>query len=198
MVVVPLLAMFSHKIPPAARRAARDSLWQPICRTVAGWLDTEPAEPPPVTVVANPRDAVPSAPVPPAFVPPPSAPTEPAVKSLPTVSITAALVPTADAGATEKLAHLGAVNVQVKPVDASGAVHMASCRVPVDSVGQLQRLFQATGSTPEESVQRLLDEVARWKTQVAAAPQPIGGTPAKPMAVLPDAPSPPPSPTRFQ
>ena len=41
MIVVPLLAMFSHKIPRELRSAARERLWEPAWQAIAGALDIE-------------------------------------------------------------------------------------------------------------------------------------------------------------
>jgi hypothetical protein len=97
---------------------------------------------------------------------------------------------------TRRLSSLGAVGLQVKRAEpvpyatgvkptgpkppgptatgsrATGIVHVASCRLPVDATGQLQRFFQATGPTAEESVSRLTEQVAAWKSRIAAQPAP--------------------------
>jgi hypothetical protein len=51
MIVVPLLAMFSHKVPRELRSAARERLWEPARQAIAGVLDIEtPAQPAAVRV----------------------------------------------------------------------------------------------------------------------------------------------------
>lgn len=46
MLVVPMLAMFSHRIPAEVREACRTHLWQPAAATVAGLVGQGAAEPP--------------------------------------------------------------------------------------------------------------------------------------------------------
>ncbi|MEI7862329.1 MAG: hypothetical protein WCJ21_06840 [Planctomycetota bacterium] len=41
MVIVPLLAMFSHKIPTQARAAAREHVWNPVQQAILSALDME-------------------------------------------------------------------------------------------------------------------------------------------------------------
>jgi hypothetical protein len=215
LLVVPLLAMFSHKIPRSLRDQWRRHVWQPL----AG-LATQPAP--------APMAAVPTGP---AASPEPAEPAEPAtatktveidtataaapdaVETLPEVALRSTLLAnaseaTVDAGAdatiesmTRRLSSLGAVGLQVKRAEpvpyatgvkptgpkptgpkppgptatgsrATGIVHVASCRLPVDATGQLQRFFQATGPTAEESVSRLTEQVAAWKSRIAAQPAP--------------------------
>lgn len=60
MIVVPLLAMFSHRIPPELRTAVRNRFWVPARQAIAGVLDIEP----PTHPVAPRLDAVSATPGP--------------------------------------------------------------------------------------------------------------------------------------
>jgi hypothetical protein len=45
--------------------------------------------------------------------------------------------------------------------------------VPADASGQLQRLFQASGPTPEASLERLAVQIETWRSRVASAAAPL-------------------------
>jgi len=50
----------------------------------------------------------------------------------------------------------------------------ASCRVPVDGAGQLQRVFQAAGEDPSAAADKLLHDVHSWRSGApAAAPRTV-------------------------
>lgn len=143
LVVVPLIAMFSHRIPPATRAA------------VGRWLGDM---------------ARGSRPIAPAGVP---ASVEPAVRvssaaEAPRVVPVAAVVPVSAARSVpehenlERLRALGAVAIDCSPLPGGGG-HVASCRVPVDGAGQLERLFQAVGADPAAATDKLLGDVSAWQ-----------------------------------
>lgn len=66
LIVVPLLAMFSHKVPTATRAAIRERLWDPMVRPLASALGlgaTSPTSPAPRQATASPvEDALPGPP----------------------------------------------------------------------------------------------------------------------------------------
>jgi len=53
MVIVPLLAMFSHKIPRQARAAAREHVWNPVQQAILSALDMEPTALPTIESMAS-------------------------------------------------------------------------------------------------------------------------------------------------
>lgn len=77
--------------------------------------------------------------------------------------------PSADdsANATHtRLASLGAVAIECRPLPGN-AGHLASCRVPVDPEGQLQRVFQAQGLDADAALRELAGAVSAWRRPVA-------------------------------
>lgn len=153
LVVVPLIAMFSHRIPPAARAA------------VGQWLRDVSRGSRSAAVTAVPQAA---------GVPPAAEPgVRPAVAAVPAaegprVVPVAAVVPVTDAlvaaehESLERLRALGAVAIDCRPLPGAGG-HIASCRVPVDGEGQLERVFQALGTDPAAAADKLLGDVSAWQ-----------------------------------
>lgn len=144
LVVVPLFAMFSHRVPPGVRAA--------VGRFVGGLAGGERPGPGPAPIDAT----VPPAPVPQAAGVPMD--TAPAATAPPVVPV-AAHVP--DSDGMSRLRALGAIAIDCRPLDGNGG-HVASCRVPVDSSGQLQRVFQATGPNAVSATERLFHDVTAW------------------------------------
>lgn len=138
MTVVPALAMFSHQLPPDLRQAACRHLWQPV----ADWLRSAEAG----TRAVGPTAAPPAAP----------AATSPA-------SVAADRQTAAD-----RLAALGGVGLDVRPLEGVPGMHVASCRVAMDAVGQLHRVFQAPGAGPEAATAALAEQIEAWRDRLAA------------------------------
>lgn len=160
MVVVPLIAMFSHRIPSGARAAV-----------VAFLRDLAGPRPPavPVAPIMNPVPAAPPAVAPAAPATPPvnrAAAAEQA-GAAPRVVPVAAAVPEVEA--CGRLRDLGAVAIDCRPL-AGHDGHVASCRVPVDGSGQLERVFQASGADAATAAEALLREVSAWKAAAGAGP----------------------------
>ena len=217
LLVVPLLAMFSHKIPRSLRDQWRRHVWQPLAGLAtqpappAEAAPTGPVEPTIATGPTGGPTSSPASPAKPANAVSAATPTTTATtagaetatagvpdapKMLPEVALRSTLLTSATASAAvtaaeatagtgtdatvdslrRRLASLGAVGLQVKRAEAvpnaTGIVHVASCRLPVDATGQLQRFFQATAPTAEESVSRLTEQVAAWKSRIATQPAP--------------------------
>ena len=78
-----------------------------------------------------------------------------------------------------RLTALGAIAFECQPVPGSAGLFASGCRVPVDPTGQLQRVFQATGSDPATATEALVAQVQAWRQR---APQPV---PAIPGATTP-------------
>jgi hypothetical protein len=256
MIVVPLLAMFSHKIPRELRSAARERLWEPARQAIAGALDIEtPAQPAaiqagteptangPAVTIAVAHSPAADSPVPsPAPATPPSSPSMvvmPPVTLAPIdviaapatagggglsvpASMAAAAVPErperetgGDSGVhpdsrippeppdlpplsaagfdrqsvpavaparavdseirvrravEERLAALGAISFDCQPLQGTDGIHRCSCRVAADPTGQLQRVFQSSGTDPVSAMSTLLEQVTAWKQRIASRP----------------------------
>lgn len=181
LLVVPLVAMFSHKVPPGVREAFRGRLWRPVVDRITGGSSTAP------DTEAGPAEVWPSTTGSQAAVPQPTAAVQAGAEvprsataaagrvdvppPLPTVTLRSTPVDQPSrTSLDERLKRLGAVGLQVKPPEDDLGVHVASCRVPVDADGQLQRLFQANGPTPEASLGRLVDQIERWRSRLSSRP----------------------------
>ncbi|MFM8579337.1 MAG: hypothetical protein ACKOCN_11165 [Planctomycetaceae bacterium] len=178
MIVVPLLAMFSHKVPRSIREAIRESMASVIGRSgvespggapsSSSDRASEPSEP----VVDNDRRL--GTAVAGIMYPDPHPAGEPSGSVVPQSS-------PAETDEDERmLTALGAVEIEchrsVRPLpqgrmgtDGSIGLHVASCRLPVDPSGQLVRIFHAQADTPEVALNRLRLEVQAWKARVAAS-----------------------------
>lgn len=167
MIVVPLLAMFSHKIPPALRQAARTHLWEPARRAIVG----EPAAPQPAAIAGMPVVTVDV----PVDKPSHASPSQ--NSAAPPGTIQSPEVRASEVLASEEgLAALGAFAVECAPVAGDGSLHRCSCRVAADPSGQLQRVFQSSGNDPAAAMQDLLVQVRAWKERMAANPPPASAS----------------------
>lgn len=173
MLVVPAVAMFSHRIPADLRSAVRER----VSLLVRSWAGEPVAGKDAETVLSS--EPSPAAPQPLAAAP--------AVAAAPP-SAGAAVVPEplvvgAPAGerprAEEILGRLGAVGLECRPLNGTAGMHVASCSVALDGSGQLLRVFHATGPDPAAATEALCDEVNGWKrrladrSRAAMAPQPV-------------------------
>lgn len=184
MLIVPALAMFSHHIPAEVRAAVRRTLRE----TVADCLG-RPAE------ASGPQPS-------PADRSFPSSGAEVGlVRPTPVAAGTGATAaglrpiddPAADAAVPSQLVaqladrsrqardqqsietrlrDLGAVSFDCQPLPGVEGQHSSSCRVPVDSSGQLQRVFQAAGPSPAAASENLIQQVAAWRQRAATQPAP--------------------------
>ncbi|MBM4021249.1 MAG: hypothetical protein FJ284_03240 [Planctomycetes bacterium] len=155
MIVVPGLALCSHHVPPELRAAARSAVWQPVVASVERWFaPSSPAEA--VAAVA-------------------AEPTRPAPAAA-TAGAATATEPSTD---HDRLVSLGAVAIECRPLETSADVHVASCRLAMDAAGQLQRVFQAGGSSPAAATSALVAQVEAWRERLVAradGPAPPHGT----------------------
>lgn len=179
MLVVPAMAMFSHRIPADVRAAARAG----FDRLVSRWKTPAPppaavpaaeaaiaAAPPAVApVTAVPIEVGPHAPTP--------SGTPPAVA--PPVTIGSTPVRTMAGNAADRLREAGASTIDCRQVEGVTGMHVASCRVGLDASGQLVRVFHASGADAESAVRSLLADVLAWKERMAHRELPAGaaGTP---------------------
>jgi hypothetical protein len=152
MIVVPGLALCSHHLPAEVRAAARCDIWQPVAARVQSWFSS-PADP----ESPEPRQ--------PRGEPPPAA---------------SAVAVASDADrAAERLAALGAVAFECRPLEDGGGVHVASCRIAMDAAGQLHRVFQAPGVGSAAATAALVAEVEAWQRRLAVrAVEPVSPPPA--------------------
>lgn len=181
MLAVPAAAMFSHRVPPAVRKACWRAVSSPL-EAGCAWLKScvSPAstasEPPPAAgeppAAAVPIAAVAAAPAgttagPNAPLPPPAAIVRQEHEPDP-IQL--------------QLAALGATTVECRPLDGDGGAHVASCHVAIDATGQLLRVFQAVGAEPRAALHALLDDVAAWRRRgsgperLGSGGPPVGGT----------------------
>jgi len=156
IVVVPLIAMFSHRVPPAVRTAALSWLRD----TVRGGRPQAPVAPAPVAAPMQPVAAMPAT-------------TGGQTADGPNVVPVVAVVAPPSHASLRRLQELGAVEIDCRPLPGAGG-HVASCRVPVDGAGQLQRVFQAAGEDPSAAADKLLHDVHSWRSGApAAAPRTV-------------------------
>ncbi len=183
LLFVPLVAMFSHKIPRGVREGFRDHVWRPAVARVSAWVAGEAdrgghAVERSLSELVSPvvrqaeraaTDRI-AADAAPAATDPPPAPVVAPPAMLPAVAVQSTLLPKQSRAALEeRLAAIGAIGLKLKPPQEPSGVHVAACRVPADASGQLQRLFQATGPTPEISLERLASQIEAWRLRMASA-----------------------------
>jgi len=148
MTVVPALALFSHRVPGELRARIRSCLWQPRAELADFGTKASPAGP------GDPAGESPGS-VPQAARAAPAPPR-----------------PSMSAGSVgpdvEPLTSLGAVAIDCRPLDGVAGTHVASCRMAVDAAGQLHRVFQAAGTSPEEALAALMVVVRDWHERLAS------------------------------
>ena len=202
MIVVPMLAMFSHKLPPEVRDACSAIVLNPAIELIESLatpaeadeadreidfagppagplLAGQPAEAraraSQATALPTPARAVPAAP--------------PVTRSGPPLAGQAAVPPQprqppvrqqpAPPGQPQalrrQLKSAGVQRLLLEPAAESGGPVRGSCRLAVDAEGQLQRLFHAHGATEAETLRLLVDQVSRWHSRLAGRQPAAGG-----------------------
>lgn len=169
MVVVPLLAMFSHHLPPNLAATTREMLWDPL----AAWAGWQTAQAPPASPPAPDEPADVSPPVAVRAVPEP-APPRMAEAVLPAPAFAA---PDASErrGLEGRLVQLGATAISCQPLP-GGSGTVASCRLAVDPAGELQRVFQSAGPDAGAALGQLVAEVEAWKQRTASRASAAAGS----------------------
>jgi len=148
MIVVPGLAMFSHRVPAEFRAATRCALWDPILGWASDWTrspvgcEVGTAEPGGIVNEAAAYESV--------------------------------VRPDASVVDDDRLVSLEGIPVECRILDDPAGTHVASCRVAMDAAGQLHRVFQAAGQTPDEAVAALATEVEGWRARLAGRTSPSG------------------------
>lgn len=152
MIAVPAAAMFSHRIPAHVRRSIREQ----VGRLTAAVSPAKPA-PPAARGAAAQESAVADEAV---------ATAMPVIGSAPVPGFSAPGLPAAGSGtdnAAGRLAQLGAIGFECRPIAGGGGAHVASCSVPLDGSGQLLRVFHVTGADARTAATSLLDDVVAWR-----------------------------------
>ena len=165
MVVVPLLAMFSHRVPPQVAAVVRQRLWEPVVAW-AGWSRSPFPSPTRPAAEAAPAPAGQPVVATPAVVPVAAPP--PALPAMPTPA--QAVAAGGRRAVEDRLLRLGARSIECGPLRPGDATIVASCRVAVDPAGELQRVFQATADEPTAALERLLGDVEAWRRPIASRP----------------------------
>ena len=168
MTIVPMIAMFSHKVPTAMRTACGELLVAPINYfseiifrpTVASStgqeisvFDTAPNVPLLVNRdshldISDDRNTSTES----SLLKRTQPPTE---------------VKTPTSSCRDQLIAAGIHRLLVEPAsDSSGGYH-GSCRIAVDAQGELQRLFHAHAPTESATLEELLQQVRHWQQQVS-------------------------------
>ncbi len=181
MIVVPMLAMFSHKLPPEVRDTCSRVVLTPAVELIESLarsaeaeesdadldFETPPAGPllaggaaaPPPQVASLPAQAV---------LPPSAAPVQR------TAADRQSPGPDQAASLRHQLAAAGVQRLLIEPAGEGSHSIRGSCRLAVDAEGQLQRLFHASGATEAETLAQLLEQVGRWHRRLAAGPMTAG------------------------
>lgn len=187
LIVVPLLAMFSHKVPTASRAAIRERFWQLMIRPLASALGlsaTSPTCPAPRQAAASPPPDRPVGAVEEAFPGPPrafagSGPTS-TDRGPPAADPLKPLKPARATGRESleaRLRALGATRIDWTPGQGGDGLHRCSCRIPAEPSGQLHRIFQAAATDPVAALDNLVGQVTAWSMR-------SGGTQASPAMPL--------------
>lgn len=168
MIIVPMIAMFSHKVPTAMRTACGEVLIAPIKYfaeiifhpSVASSTDQEIAgfdTTPNVSLLAHQHDHL-------DISDNQNTSTESALPHQPQYPTT---METPASAYRDQLIAAGAHRLLVAPAtDSSGGYH-GSCRISVDAQGELQRLFHARALTKSATLEKLLQQVRHWQQRVS-------------------------------
>ena len=168
MTIVPMIAMFSHKVPTAMRTACGELLVAPInyfCEIIF--------RPPVASSAGQEMSAFDTAPNVPLLV---NRDSHLDISDDPNTSTESSLlqrtqppteVKTPTSSCRDQLIAAGVHRILVEPAsDSSGGYH-GSCRIAVDARGELQRLFHAHASTESATLEKLLQQVYHWQQQVS-------------------------------
>ncbi len=152
MTVVPGLALFSHRLPADFRASVRSHLWEPVETWAMSLANGGAVAPREARVAETPIAEHASLTSPESVTPSAVSP----------VAIPAAAAPPIS---RSSLASLGAVAIDCRPLDGLAETHVASCRIAVDASGQLHRVFQSAGRTPDEAMASLEEAVRAWQSR---------------------------------
>ena len=168
MTIVPMIAMFSHKVPTAMRTACGKLLVAPI-----NYFSEIIFRPPVASSTDQEISAFDTAPNVPLLV---NRDSHFDISDNPNTSTGSSLlqrtqppteVKTPTSSCRDQLIAAGVHRILVEAAsDSSGGYH-GSCRIAVDAQGELQRLFHAHDSTESATLEKLLQQVRHWQQQVS-------------------------------
>jgi hypothetical protein len=169
MLVVPALAMFSHRIPRELRASAR-ALVQRVLRTAGQgvgarrWCSSLAEEATSLQGGTGTADGGPGT------APSGGTPSPRGVEG----------DPRDQSEVHSRLVAAGAMAIECQPLPGVPGRHLASCRVALDPEGQLQRVFQAEAADPATAARDLLDQLAEWNDRRAARDRGLARQPEAP------------------
>ena len=169
MIIVPMIAMFSHKIPTEMRTACGELLIAPLNYLSEILFQPSVASPtsqeiatfdsaPNVSLLAH-QDSHRERADDPNTLNQSSSSQQP--QHLPVVE-------TPSSSFRDQLIATGVHRLIVEPATDRRGWYDGSCRIAVDAQGELQRLFHAHASTESATFEKLLKQVQLWKQQVPA------------------------------
>ena len=168
MIIVPMIAMFSHKVPTAMRTACGELLVAPI-----SYFSEIIFRPPVTSSTGQEISLFDTAPNVPLLV---NRDSHLDISDDRNTSTESSLlkrtqppteVKTPTSSCRDQLIAAGIHRLLVEPAsDSSGGYH-GSCRIAVDAQGELQRLFHAHAPTESATLEELLQQVRHWQQQVS-------------------------------
>ncbi|MBT4159651.1 MAG: hypothetical protein HOK57_09545 [Planctomycetaceae bacterium] len=161
MTIVPMIAMFSHKIPNEMRTACKKILLAPI-NYFSGMILYQSAAADTTLELTNFNEA----PNMPLLVKGKKPLEKPAFSDIPTGSFTEQHQQQAQASTTvlrDKLITSGVHRLIIKPATDRNNWYHGSCRLSVDAEGELQRLFHAHASSESAVLESLFQQACRWQ-----------------------------------
>ena len=169
MIIVPMIAMFSHKIPSNMRTFFGEVLITPInyfftsqfqssVASSSGQQATAFNDAPNIRLLG--RQASHHAKADGSDITTNSYPLQ--------HSQHGALVNSPASSFRDQLISTGVQRLTVEPANDQSGWYHGSCRVAVDAQGQLQRLFHAHAATESETYERLLKQVQDWQQKTTA------------------------------
>ena len=181
MIIVPMIAMFSHKLPAELRNAMSSVVLNPAIELIESLAlsaeanepdrASEFAAPPAGPLLADRTDSTPPQPV----TPTEWADTDTASFHQQHAQPARQSVGLDQASALrQQLAAAGVHRLLIEPASDGSRSVRGSCRLPVDAEGQLQRLFHASGGTETETLTELVEQVGRWHQRLGTSTPLIG------------------------
>jgi hypothetical protein len=174
MIIVPTIAMFSHKLPPELRNAMSKIVLNPAIDLIESLALSAEAEEPDRAVEFAAAPAGPLLADHAASSPPqPATSIEPAqtdIAMLQQQQPRPARQPLGFDRASalrQQLAAAGVRKLLIEPASDGSRSVRGSCRLAVDAEGQLQRLFHANGATETETLTQLVEQVSRWHQRLS-------------------------------
>lgn len=181
MIIVPMIAMFSHKLPPELRNTISSVVLNPTIDLIESLALSAKAEepdqarefaaPPAGPLLADRADSSPTRLATPIERADPVTATlhqqypRPAQQSLGHDQASAL---------RQQLAAAGVCRLLIEPAGDGSRSVRGSCRLPVDAEGQLQRLFHASGATETETLTQLIEQVGHWHRRLGTRAPSIG------------------------